>query len=408
MSHHPTEAAFIPQLPFHPIPPSNPLHLSPTRPRHVLPHRRPRSKPLPITPTLSKPAPQAIFLPPAGLLPLPPDDDNIDLDNSDSDTTDPGLNDEDSSRDTSSPTPPPAHQYTSIDRLLEETTPDYETWVDRNSRRSLATFRGGSQWTLGADELNESLRADFLQRHRHVLAPEEAFGAVFMWDVVVRNSRELERLSWQTVAREKSLPVPDMEDIVRAEEMAPEKAVSRVFYWTEDWGEVKRCVFRKNEVFEEMERTFRYEASPGLATWLEMLARYGVRCILCSSKSKARVERVVEGLGFGEYFTKNEIVCSEDEFDSLEQMILVAALKAERPPGKCVLFTDKPSGITAGHEVSAKVVALIGAHPAYEVKTADEIVSDFDEMVVYNIRRLFSEDGMELMDPLTELEHERK
>lgn len=385
--------AFIAQLPLS-------FRISASRIPQKSPNRRPRPH------THQKTVPNAVFLPPGGPPPIPADDDDLDLDNSDtdSDRTRPSLDEDLPSK---SPSPRPAQEFHSIDKLLEETAPDYETWVDRNARRSLATFRGGSQWTLGADELNESLGPSSLQRHRHVLAPDEAFGAVFMWDVVVRNSRELEHLSWKAVAKEKKLPMPDFDDIVRAEEMAPEAAVSRVFYWTQDWGEVKRCVFRKHELFEEMQQEFRYLSTPGLERWLTMLSRYGVRCILCSSKPKERVETIISGLGLSEYFTKNDIVCSEDEFDSLEQMILVASLKAERPPGKCVLFTDKPSGITAGHEVSSKVVALIGAHPAYEVKTADQIVSDFDEMVVYNIRRLFSEDGMEFMDPLTELEHDR-
>lgn len=370
-----------------------------------MPLRRPRT-PLRTAATIvsRKTVPSAVFLPPGGLPPIPDDEDDID---SDLDTElDSKLGSDDSlSRP---PSPKPAQQLQSIDRLLEETAPEYETWVDRNSRRSLTTFRGGSQWTLGADELNESLRPSFLQRHRHVLAPDEAFGAIFTWDVVIANARELELLAWEAVAEEKKLPLPDMDDIVRAEEMAPEAAVSRVFYWTQDWGEVKRCVFRKHEKFQELEPKFRYQTTQGIETWLDMLERYGVPCILCAAgQTKERVKAIVATLGLSKYFTKNDIVSTDDEFESLEQMLLVAALKSERPPGKCVVFTDKPNGITAGHEVSAKVVAIIGAHPAYEMKTADQLVSDFDGLVIYNIRRLFAEDGMEFMDPQTELEHER-
>jgi beta-phosphoglucomutase-like phosphatase (HAD superfamily) len=92
------------------------------------------------------------------------------------------------------------------------------------------------------------------------------------------------------------------------------------------------------------------------------------------------------------------------ECDSVEQMFLTAAVKLERPPAKCVIFTDKPSGITAGREVSARVVALIGAHPAYEIKSADKVFSSYEDLVLYNIRSLFSQEGSELGDPETELE----
>lgn len=386
------------------------VSLSPSSyPGARVPLRRPRT-PLRTTATTipRRTVPSAVFLPPGGLPAIPDDEESLD---SDSDTNlDSQLDSDDSlSRPPSpNPSPKPAQELHSIDRLLEETSPDYETWVDRNARRTLTTFRGGSQWTLGADELNESLRPSFLQRHRHVLAPDEAFGAIFTWDVIVANARQLELQAWEAVAAEKKLPVPDMDDIVRAEGMAPEAAVSRVFYWTDDWGEVKRCVFLKHEKFHELERNFRYKTTQGIETWLDMLERYGIPCILCAAaQTKERVRTIVSTLGLSKYFTNNDIVSTEDEFESLEQMLLVAALKCERPPGKCVVFTDKPNGITAGHEVTAKVIAVIGAHPAYEMKTADQLVSDFDDLVLYNIRRLFSEDGMEFMDPQTELEHER-
>lgn len=409
-----------------PLPRSRPpLYLYPSSYSGApLPLRRPRA-PLP-TSVFSNPQPlatipSAVFLPPNGIPPIPPDEDPLDNNDNDDENDDDGNDDRDTNLDSNhsnDDTPPPyptptsrpaTQQFDSIDRLIEETSPKYETWADRYARRSLSTYRGRSQRILGADELNESLRPSFLQRHRHILAPDEAFGAVFSWDAVVGNSRELERMCWEAVAMERKWIPPDMEDIVRAEEMAPEAAVSRVFYWTQDWGEVKRCVFRKQEMFLEMEPRFEYVAKEGVEAWLRNMKRYGVKCILCAAaRTKTRAEEIMRKLGLEKYITRNDIVSTEDEFESLEQMLLMAALRAQRPPDKCVIFTDKPSGITAGHEVSAKVVALMGAHPAYEMKTADQIVSSFDELVVYNIRRLFSEEGMEFMDPQTELERERK
>ncbi len=291
----------------------------------------------------------------------------------------------------------------SIDRLLDrEVTPD--TWIARNERRSLTSFRGRSQWSVGATELNESLAPGHLERHRHVLAPDEAFGAIFVWDAVVSNSRDLELRAWRKVAEEEKLPPPDMDDIVRAEDMVPEAAVERVFYWTRDWGEVKRLVFRKAQVYEELQNGYTFVLSPGIDGWLELLARYGVKMVLCASRPRARVEAAVKSLGLSPYFTNGDIVAAEDEYETLEQMFLVAAIKAERPPQKCVVFADRPNAIAAAHEVSSKAVGIIGAHPAYEMKTADETISDYRSLVVFNVRRLFSEAGHELMDPQTQFE----
>lgn len=383
--------SFIPEFPF----------LNSFRsPRRLTTLRRPR----PSTPSSLKSPPKAAFLPPDGPPPIPDDDDPVEP------FFDDQPNDKNSKQPPSTwrPRQGSPTRLSSIDRLLEETTPDYSNWIENNARRSLSTLKHGERHMLGADELNEAMRPTHLQRHRHVLAPDEAFAAIFSWDVVVSNSRELERLSWAAVANEASLPPPDITDIVRAEEMAPEAAVSRVFYWTDDWGEIKRHVFRKHEFFQQLQSHFDFEASEGIETFLFSLEKYGVKCVLCAAKPRHTIEHIISHIGLSRYFSKNEIVSSDDEFDSLEQMFLIAALKSERPPGRCVVFTDKPSGITAGHEVSSKVVAIVGAHPAYEIKTADQTVRDFDELVVYNIRRLFSEEGAEFMDPQTELERERK
>ena len=312
------------------------------------------------------------------------------------------------------PTPPPdtmpnngrvfyKPREDSIDRLLDrETTPN--TWAARNERRSLTSFRGRSQWSVGADELNESLAPNHLERHRHVLAPDEAFGAIFVWESIVNNSRELELNSWKQVAEEENLLIPDMDDIIRSEDMAAEAAIERVFYWTRDWGTIKRLVYRKAEIYEEMLKHYKFTLCEGIIEWLEMLTRYGVKTVLCSSRPRLKMEDAVTKLSLSKYFKNGDIVSAEDEYETLEQMFLVAAIKAERPPQKCVVFTDRPNAIAAAHEVSSKVIGIIGAHPAYEMKSADETVKDYNSLVVFNIRRLFSEAGFEYMDPQTQVE----
>lgn len=257
---------------------------------------------------------------------------------------------------------------------------------------------------LGSEELNESLRPGHLDRHRYVLKPDEAFGAIFSWDVVLANSRELELKAWCALASEENLPPPDMDDILRSESMAPESAIQRVFYWTDDWGEIKRLLFRKGELYSTFQQEWAYTLSEGLDEWLAALDKHGIKSALCAPRPRQYVENVVDQVGLSHVFPNGLLVTADDEFDSLEQMYLIAAIKLERPPSKCVVFTDRPAGITAGREVSSKVVALVGAHPAYEVKTADSTIANFSDLVVYNVRSLFAEEGMERMDPETELE----
>lgn len=312
---------------------------------------------------------------------------------------------------------------------------------------------------VGADQLNDRLGYDHMQRHRHTLAPEEAFGAIFTWDVVMTNGRELEQRTWELLAKERGYAVPDMDDIIRAEVMAPEAAITRVFYWRDenthsddnsssstittdndnddtmsissssstrrseprllDWGEIKRIMYRKHELHAILEQSFEWKLRSGIDQFLHSLLQYGVKCILCAyTRPKRDVIQILQSVGLQSVFSPNNIIANDDGeesnmmFDDIQnsqQLFLTAALKCQRPPEKCIVFTDKPADIAAGHDITAKVIALIGAHPAYDMKTADHVIKDFDDLVVYNVRRLFAEQGSALPyeQPQPELETEQ-
>lgn len=282
-----------------------------------------------------------------------------------------------------------------IDELLRGTTADYETWESRADARSLTAVRGMSQRRLGATELNASLAADHLARHRHVLAPDEAFGAVFMIDSLLANRRQEELAAWRTVAAAQTppLPPPDFDDILRAESMPPALAVERVFYWTRDWGEVQRLLRAKDEALAAAALDT-LEAVPGALAWLEALGRYGVRtAVLAEGMSRSQVRAVVDAMGLAHVVPSMEVVSADDECDTAEQALLLAACRVDRPPCKMVVFTDAPAGVTAAHEVSAKAVALVSAYKAWELRAADCCVGDYDELKVMNVRRLFAEGG---------------
>jgi len=287
--------------------------------------------------------------------------------------------------------------------LFTDEEPSYDSWRARNKKKSLTTFRNYDSVELGADELNDKLQPDYLERHRYVLKPDEAFGAIFTWESVLSNARELELAAWSAVAAENDLVPPDLDDIQRAELMNAELAIQRVFFWaSSDWAEVKRLLFRKLEVYNEMFESFEFQLRVGAKAWLESLSEYNTPMCICASVPRVRMEAVLEKLGIRKHF--QFVVCAEEEFESVEQMLLLAAIKLERAPQKCAVFTDTLRTVIGAHEVSAKSIGLLGVHRAYEMKIADACVRDFEELVVYNVRRLFSQTGREHMDPVTELE----
>ncbi|MFS7961047.1 putative HAD superfamily protein [Helianthus anomalus] len=73
-------------------------------------------------------------------------------------------------------------------------------------------------------------------------------------------------------------------------------------------------------------------------------------------------------------------------------------LQLDRKPSKCVVFEDDPRGITAAHNCTMMAIALIGAHPAYDLVQADLAVGGFNELSVINLRRLFAHRGSTFME----------
>lgn len=412
-----TIITFVPQFPFYGSTTENNIT---TRKTSSLLKRRPRTSTISFTTNRTQRQPRSVFLPPNGL-PSPVDDDEDlqqlnDLPNEGKNNGDAEMEVDDeqllSSSSITEEYQNRRSQIDSIDKFLEGTKPEYDTWYDRNSKRSLSTFSSptNASGLLGAEELNESLRANHLQRHRHILKPDEKFGAIFTWDTLMSNSRELELKSWEILSKELNMQPPDMEDIIRSEDTSPELAITRIFYWdVPEWSEVKKITHRKQEIYIELEKEFSFKLNIGILKFMQSLNKYGIKCILCiPTKKRSHIHNVLKDIDndlVNDIFkSKNDIIGIEDEIQSLEQMFLVACLKCERPPNHCVVFTDKPNVISAAHDITCKVIGLVGTFPAYTIKSADHVIGDFDDLVVYNVRRLFSEEGMEFLDPQTELE----
>mgnify|MGYP003317631598 CR=1 FL=1 len=66
--------------------------------------------------------------------------------------------------------------------------------------------------------------------------------------------------------------------------------------------------------------------------------------------------------------------------------------------GKKVLLVDD---VISAHEAEMRAVGIMGASPAYELRVADLVIRDMEEMRLANIRKIFSDVEF---DPVPELE----
>jgi len=85
---------------------------------------------------------------------------------------------------------------------------------------------------LSPSLVNDLLAPDYLTRQRHVLAPNEAFGAIFQLDALTDIASGIMLPVWEQVAEEYGLDAPQLHQVQRAMGMVPENAIMREFRWT--------------------------------------------------------------------------------------------------------------------------------------------------------------------------------
>ena len=104
----------------------------------------------------------------------------------------------------------------------------------------------------------------------------------------------------------------------------------------------------------------------------------------------------LERLGLRQYF--QSMVTSEDGMETRSQQLLSACIKLGRPPNQCVAFVADTRAITAAHNATMRAVAVAGVHAGHQLRTADLTCVTLSELTVYNLRRLFANDGEQMMD----------
>lgn len=258
------------------------------------------------------------------------------------------------------------------------------------------TFRMDGPLKVDVDYLNEKLQGCFLQRIRHAMKPDEAFGLIFSWDNVVADTRSLKLDAWRQLAMEIGEDFPNDVYVQRTIlHAAPEYILQKVLRWEKSESEFETLKSRLLHIY--YENLLKIDMPmDGLKEWLDALYTAGVPCALVSCLDRKSMLEPLERMGLNKYF--QAFVTEEDGMESIAHRFLSAAIKLDRKPSKCVVFEDDPRGVTAAHNCTMMAVALIGPHPAYELVQADLAVASFSELSIMNLKRLFANRGTNFMD----------
>ncbi|KAB5512316.1 hypothetical protein DKX38_029344 [Salix brachista] len=320
------------------------------------------------------------------------------------------------------------------------------------------TFRQDGLLKIDVDFLNDRLQEGFLQRIRYAMKPDEAYGLVFSWDNVVADTRSIKLNVWKQLAIEEGKEIPEDElaqrlmlyadvdhilhkirdipplsdglmqwiplcpcrlpwvsgfpvynvrnayilnfELIVWKKRSNGLALTEGLLWETAESEVVRLKLRLSQLYHDNLLGLR-EPIEGLEEWLDAVSRAHIPCAVVSCLDRINMVGALERMGLKKYF--QAIVSEEDGMESIAHRFLSAAMKLDRKPSKCVVFEDDPRAIAAAHNCTMMAVALIGAHPAYDLVQADLAVASFNELSVINLRRLFANKGSTFMDRQKEI-----
>jgi beta-phosphoglucomutase-like phosphatase (HAD superfamily) len=119
---------------------------------------------------------------------------------------------------------------------------------------------------------------------------------------------------------------------------------------------------------------------------------------------KELVDDILEEMGLSRHFPDENRVCSSSGYGSEMQQMLGGALRLERRPDHCIVFSATPQSAGACRQVEMKNVAIVSPYPYYELTTSDMTVRDFGSIGVRNLKNVFSEITIE--EPMLQIQVE--
>mmetsp|Transcript_10350 Transcript_10350/g.15566 ORF Transcript_10350/g.15566 Transcript_10350/m.15566 type:complete len:1106 (-) Transcript_10350:64-3381(-) len=240
---------------------------------------------------------------------------------------------------------------------------------------------------------------------------------------------ELKLRAWESVAQKHNFTPPDLKQVNVAEFAGPEKAVSSIFKWTdveEECNEVissyrgalKALTQEWMEKIDNQSVEFLSSAltgeeidsipllvpRTGVEHWLSSIADVFVPSIVISNMNEELVDSILEEMGLSKYFPNDKRISASDKYETDSQKMLGGALRAERRPDHCVVFSATPQSAWYAHDLDMKNIAIVSPYPYYELTTADMTVRDFKSIGMMNLKNVFSETPSE--EPMQQVQVE--
>ena len=204
-------------------------------------------------------------------------------------------------------------------------------------------------------------------------------GALFDWDGVIIDSSRQHEESWEMLAEELQMPLPQ-DHFLRGFGMKNQVIIPEILEWTRDPDEIHHFSLRKEFLYREIVKQRGIEPLPGVLSVLRMLREHGIPCSVASSTHRENVETIFDVIGVRDYF--QAVVTAEDVSRGKPdpEVFLKGAGKIGRDPRRCAVFEDAHVGIEAGLAAGARVIAVATTNPLESLGRAHLAVASLEDV----------------------------
>lgn len=201
-------------------------------------------------------------------------------------------------------------------------------------------------------------------------------GLIFDMDGVIVENHEYHYLAWQQLASSRGIEITEEFYRLNMNGRTIDELVKVVFDIELSKEEARAIGKEKEEVYRNLYEQY-LSPTKGIIDFLEAAKALDIPMIVGTSAPNENVVFTLDGLDLRKYFlgVVDDMMVTKGKPNP--EVYLKCADAIGIDPKNCIVFEDAISGIKAGKDAGAKVIALATSHKREEL-TADLIIDNFE------------------------------